>query len=85
MTLACHLLCSLLREQQSVRGQDARLLMTKWPGKMIEREDNFLKIEDTWNVLLITKFAPEDYEGFLKDEVPLELCQRILVRNGPCS
>ena len=59
--------------------------MTKWPGKMIEREDNFLKIEDSWNVLLITKFAPEDYERFLKDEVPLELCQRILVRNGPGS
>ena len=31
--------------------------------------------------MAITKFTPEDYQRFLQEEFPLDLCQHIIVKS----
>ncbi len=48
---------------------------------MIRKEDDVPMVRDKFRVLTVTKFTREDYEGFLKDDVPIELMQHIYVHN----
>jgi hypothetical protein len=46
---------------------------------MINKEDKLAQIDEDWNVMAITKFQSADYHKFLQSEVPLDLCQSIIV------
>jgi len=48
---------------------------------VIRKEDDVLVVRDQFRVMVVTKFAKEDYHSFLKDDVPLELMQHIYVHN----
>jgi len=36
-------------------------------------------VNDQFNVMVVTKFSKDDYAGFLKDELPLDAMQHIVV------
>mmetsp|Transcript_40382 Transcript_40382/g.95975 ORF Transcript_40382/g.95975 Transcript_40382/m.95975 type:complete len:407 (-) Transcript_40382:148-1368(-) len=50
-----------------------------WVEKVIRKADDCAMVRDKFNVLVVTKFRREDYEDFLKEDVPLDHMQHIHV------
>lgn len=68
-------------QAQSVRG--AMDMSGKWVEKVLKKTDEVLVVDENFNVLLVSKFLPEDVQKYLEEEVPLANCQPIVVtQNG---
>lgn len=50
-----------------------------WSSKLLSVNDDIMIVNEKFNVMVVTKFAQEDYVGFLKDELPLDTMQHIVV------
>ncbi|KAJ1632438.1 hypothetical protein T492DRAFT_988783 [Pavlovales sp. CCMP2436] len=63
---------------QAMRGYDGDL-KGSFLGKVIVKEDQLMFAHADFNVAVVTRFPREDYEQFLREELPLELMQPIVV------
>jgi len=50
-----------------------------WTSKLLQQSDDIVFVHKDFNVVVVTKFSPDDYAGFLKDQFPVEKMQHILV------
>jgi hypothetical protein len=54
-------------------------LKASFLAEVITPEDQLILAHPDFNVAVVTRFARDEYEEFLRGEVPLELMQPILV------
>jgi hypothetical protein len=65
-------------QAQSFRG--ALDMSGKWVEKVLKKADEeVLVVDENFNVLVVSKFLPEDVQKYLEEEVPLANCQPIVV------
>jgi hypothetical protein len=65
-------------QAQSFRG--ALDMSGKWVENVLKKADEeVLVVDENFNVLVVSKFLPEDVQKYLEEEVPLANCQPIVV------
>ena len=51
----------------------------EWTRALLREADKMHFVHKDFNVVVVTKFSPEDYVEFLQDELPLDSMQHIKV------
>jgi len=64
---------------QSALGTDANIRQVEWTRALLREADKMHFVHKDFNVVVVTKFSPEDYVEFLQDELPLDSMQHIKV------
>ena len=51
----------------------------EWSRALLTEDDQIYVVHPDFNVIAVTRFAPDAYEGFLEKELPLASMQHIRV------
>jgi len=71
-------------EVQRVIGHGAEdWRSVEWSRRLLTESDQIVAVHKDFNVIAITRFAPDTYERFLEKELPLDCMQHIRVTTDP--